>query len=590
MCRAVPPTLSAAVSVALPTLAPRGSGQARPPFGAGAVPGTADTVGYRRVSKGEQAEDWKSSLATQTAKLCALAERHGRLLDREHVFEDRFSGEDARDRPGFLALVRHCELHPRRRAAPGLLVVATHDRFGRFEDRDEAGYWRKRLRDAGWVVRYASADDTDDPNTRHILNAVNDSTAAQERTAIKTRAVDGARGAAARGHWLCEAPFGYRREARFEGRPSRVLDVGERKSDDCYVVLVPHAAEAEGVRWMFETYGAGGVSLESVAAEMARRFPDRLKWSKQALAGMLRNSTYLGMVIHGRRPHDKHERAETRVRPADRWVVRERAHAALVAPSVFAAVGGRLEANKRERARTEGGYPLSGLLVCSRCGEPYIGGGGKRGPADDPDYYRFYRDRGAERVRRGTEVTVRCPGRMGIVMRRDLEAMVLGALGETLGDPRVQAALAAALDARLGRRGEDLGSERARLEAALARVAGERARLVRAVARGTMTDDEAAPALAEARAEAADVEGRLVAVREAEGRAPSFAAERDRLLASARAFPELARTLPAPGVRELVATWLESGVVDQEARTITVVARLPAGPDGFLSSSTPGRG
>lgn len=65
----------------------------------------ADTIAYRRVSKGEQAAEWKASLRQQTEAVTALAEKLGRKLQPEHVWEDRFSGEDAESRKGFMDLV-----------------------------------------------------------------------------------------------------------------------------------------------------------------------------------------------------------------------------------------------------------------------------------------------------------------------------------------------------------------------------------------------------------------------------------------------------------------------------------------------------
>jgi hypothetical protein len=72
---------------------------------------------------------------------------------------------------------------------------------------------------------------------------------------------------------------------------------------------------------------------------------------------MLADQTYLGRVIWCRRPHDKHERKEIKIRPESEWVVRKNAHEPLITWEAFERVQARLAGN---RARTAGGGGCGG--------------------------------------------------------------------------------------------------------------------------------------------------------------------------------------------------------------------------------------
>ena len=359
------------------------------------LPG-ADCLGYVRVSKEDQATERKTSLEDQRAAIAARAAKLGRTLSPDNIFSDPgVSGGTAEDRPAFMSLVAYCEAHSRPGGAPGYVLVLNDSRWGRFTNAEEATYWRVRLERQGWRVRFAEGDETDDPVARGVLRAVHSSQATAYRDAIRANAKRGAAGAARRGLWQNEAPLGYRRRARDPATgQERTLEPGQRKSDSEEVRLTPGPkSERAVIRWMFDRYAAGGVSLGGLAHKLDRRFPGRA-WSKQTVRAVLRNPAYVGDVVWCRRPHDKEERRATWRRPQEAWIVAPDAHPALVARDLFFAVQHRLASNLRATRATAGGYPLSGLLNCAQCGKPYTGKGGSRGPENDPDRYRFYADSG----------------------------------------------------------------------------------------------------------------------------------------------------------------------------------------------------
>src|SRR5690606_11358704 len=82
-----------------------------------------------------------------------------------------------------------------------------------------------------------------------------------------------------------------------------------------------------------------------------------------------------------------------------------------------------LARNQRETSPTHG-YPLSGLVSCAVCGSAYIGGGGRKGPPEDPDRFRQYRDLGYARRC--------CPGKVGSFRAIDVEPFVVDAVASEL--------------------------------------------------------------------------------------------------------------------------------------------------------------
>jgi site-specific DNA recombinase len=204
-------------------------------------------------------------------------------------------------------------------------------------------------------------------------------------------------------------PYGYRAEyetVTLPGKPPKLVPVR----------LVPDGLKAEVIRWLFEQYAGGRVTLSDIVRELnargaapparnnrkrgrdGSRIPaDRLPppvWTKQAAVGILRNPVYTGCLAWNRRRRGKYHRlaagalakATRGLRDNDRgdWVVVEGAHTPLVTAEVFERVQDQLASNRGGRPRAAAkGYLLSGLLVCGHCGRTL------RGQADGENL--FYR-------------------------------------------------------------------------------------------------------------------------------------------------------------------------------------------------------
>ena len=545
----------------------------------------ANTIGYLRVSTEEQAKDEMSSLDEQRRAVAGLAERLGRSIGP--VFEDPgVSGATAEDRPGFMAMVAHCQAHPRSRSSRGCVLVLNDSRWGRFYDSEEAAYWRVELRRVGWDVRFAEGGETTDPLVEPLLRAVHGTQSTAYREAIRANAKRGARATAEQGYWQTEAPVGYRRQAYRSGQPSRMLGRGERKADDEKVRLTPGPEEErELIVWMFTEYASGRASL----GELSRRAREQLpvwKWSRQSIARILRNPAYVGNVVWCRRVHDKLEREEIgNVRDRSEWVIVQDAHPALISHSLFARVHTQLAVNRKTLRATHGGYPLSGLIRCAHCGEPYVGAGGPKGPPGDPDRYRFYRDRG------GVEPNVVCAGILGTLQRRLVEPQVLDVIGEVVAQPAVQELIAEEFDRALTSLEGSQRDQRTSLSRDVERLEGERRRIVQAIGRGVLTDADAAGELATLRNRIDTLTAQQDQLRFTDRRTKVLAKERKPLLEMAADFPAMAKRLSGSALRELLRPWLQDAVVNKVNRTLTLtIRRIPKAGMFLLLSPSPGRG
>jgi hypothetical protein len=187
-------------------------------------------------------------------------------------------------------------------------------------------------------------------------------------------------------------PYGYRAEYEAvcePGRPPKLVPVR----------LVPDGHKADVVRWLFERYASGTVTLMDLVRELNERGAppparptarkDRRglprRWTHQAVSAILRNPRYTGCVVWNRTSRGKYHglvagrpdapaRGGRRVNDRADWTVVEGRHEPLVSRETFDRVQDRLRANRGGGPRTSRrGYLLSGLLVCEHCGRTLRG-------------------------------------------------------------------------------------------------------------------------------------------------------------------------------------------------------------------------
>jgi DNA invertase Pin-like site-specific DNA recombinase len=533
-----------------------------------------DTLGYIRVSTEQQATEQKTSLADQRRLIADFATRIGRVLHLSAVYEDAgVSGATAEGRPAFMDMLRYCEANPRPSNSPGMIIVLNDSRLGRFTDPEEATHWRFVLKRLGWPVRFVDGDEVQDTFARGVIRFIGSAQASQYRADLRVRARRAAASHAALGRWQQEAPFGYRRLATAKDGATRVLAIGQRKAaDEVSRLTVGPKDEQEAVRWMFEKYAKGGISLGDLAREMVKRFPGKA-WSKQVCRAMLHNPAYVGDVVWCRRVTDKAERIERKVRDRSEWVVVSDAHPALISREVFETVQQRMESNKRETTATKGGYPLAGLIRCQQCGNHFAGGGGKKGPPGDVDRYRFYRDTG------NTKRIPECTPPMTTLRKRWIEGQVIDTVAKFVAHPHTQAVIRAEVIRAMSVARDSGREKRTQLERDRTQLLRQRKRLVDAIAAGTVTEFEAATNLAEVRSRLAAADAEVERLRFAERATTTIDTEVERLVKVAQDFPTQVKRLSGAALREVLRPWIADAVVDKEKRVLTLTLwRVPEAP------------
>lgn len=537
---------------------------------------TAVTFGYARVSTEQQAGETRTSLEDQRKAIDAVAAKLGRTIEH-HFIDAGASGANAEGRPAFMQLVDFCESHPRAATAPGVVLALNDSRWGRFENPEEASYWRVRLLRSGWSVRFAEGDDVGDGIGRMVMRTIGAAQASEYRENIRRNAIRGRRAAVAAGYWCGRAPFGFRRQVVFPADRARLLENGVRKAPDERVKLTPGPDdEVATVQWMFDTYGTRQLSMRALARALNVRVPRDGGWPIQTVHGMLANRTYLGEVMTGRYLGNGQHGSRRVERDRSTWLVTLDAHAPIVTSAQFAAVAQRLSTTDRDRHPIT--HLLTGLVTCATCGRHYAGGGigGRKG------YRRPY-----YRCSRGFDSRYRCPGGGGTILCERLDTAVVRALADVIASVPVQSAIERALDRDAAlERGRNVASERGQLERRRRQLVKRRARLIEAIETGVLSTAEVQERLTQLRTDADAISASIEQLRFATVAVTPTAIERERVLATASDFATLAARLTGPALRRLVEPWIERAVFDKHTRTLTlVIRRIPAAVSCAASAS-----
>lgn len=520
---------------------------------------TTVAIGYLRVSTERQATEDRTSLADQQAAITRKALALGVGIARWYRDEGA-SGATVEGRPAFSQMLADCLAAPRSARAPGLVLVLNDARFGRFPDPDEAAALRFRLKQAGWLVRFCEGDDSEDVTARSIMRALGSAQASEYRANLSRNSRRGRRGTALQGFWGTRAPIGYRRAVVQPAANARVLEAGQLKAPNERVKLVPHAEEAELVRWIFEQYADGHVSLGSLERKLLTRH-DGKRWSRGVLHQLLTNRAYVGDVVGGRRRADA---------TSDVYVA-EDAHPAIVSRELFDRVQRRLGTNaKAGRAVTAPNtHLLSSIMRCAQCGQFYTAGGTGgwiRGADGERVRVHHYLDNGSRPPRV-------CPGRMGTVSTHLADAAVLTTLARTIASPAIRNGIEAEVDRALSAGVGTAGESLAALRNAKKRAEQKRERLIATIADGVLLQSEAATQLERIRAELAELDARTQAARFSGRRAGAETAKRDALVQAALDFPKAIKKLTGAALRDSVHPWLESLTFDKSSRMIEMAIR-----------------
>jgi hypothetical protein len=170
-----------------------------------------------------------------------------------------------------------------------------------------------------------------------------------------------------------------------------------------------------------------------------------------------------------------------------------------------------------------------------------------------------------------------------------VEPMVLDAITQVVKQSKIKTLIEEEFDRVLSSMLESQAERRDVVEAERAGLKAERDRLVNAVARGTLTDEEVRVRMEHIRDRLEHLSTERQQLRFEGRRFSDFEAERARLMALAADFGTQAKRLSGQRLRDLVQPWLESAVFDKHKRRLTLTIRRVPGLRLCASLSSPGR-
>ena len=299
------------------------------------------------------------------------------------------------------------------------VICWDQDRFGRF-DSLEAGYWIKPFRDAGVTLVTVNEGPVNwNDFSGRLMYGIKQEGKHQFLRDLSRNTARGQISNAQQGY-LCgqAAPYGYDRMLIDEaGVHKQRVRNGEQfaKPRQWRVTLVP-SDDPERVataKWLFDTYANQDLGLRSLVNELNRRGipgPGGKSWWVGTVREMLRNETYVGDFVWGKRRIGKYHRvaggqikerdaserrpsgdAQVKDNPEEEWLVKRDAFPALVDRDTFARVQAKLEQRRgrttSHKSKNGDRYILTGLLFCGHCGAKMYGA--KRSRKKDGKTYQW---------------------------------------------------------------------------------------------------------------------------------------------------------------------------------------------------------
>jgi site-specific DNA recombinase len=552
------------------------------------IPDSTRCLCYVRVSTEDQARADCVSLDQQQQDCTRFALARG--YPAPWTIRDTQSGRSL-TRPGFVALQRFCQSHPRPATARGLVVAWDSSRWGRFHQRPSlARTIEDQLWLAGWDLEFVKQPSTG-TDADAYLRLAGGQASAEESRRIASRASMGMVSQARAGCWQGRPPFAFARVARAMATGTeRTLAPYEQAAKGERVRLVPgNPGHVRTVREIFRRFVAGA-SRKAIADALNATHTPRTPgpwtiypnpgnvtwWTPSTVKAILTNAAYVGDVVFNRLA-PKDDQGHRPTREAGAWIVTHGAHPALIERATWEAAQRRLTPRGLHRPEASP-YLLTGMVTCTTCGNLVTGGGGSRAKAPDPSRFMFYRCRGAVRY------PATCTDPILTVNKNFLEDAVLRAVTRHVERAVRSSRWAKALNAALGTPTEERPAptrdERHRLLT-------QRDRIVDFIADGKVTKVQA-----KARLDA--IEEALAALDQQPEPAPSprpSKAQREQLRQAALNFgARLAAASPATA-RELLAQWVEGITVNKADRTACLIVRtLPAGCFSLDSPAGPGAG
>lgn len=306
---------------------------------------------YLRKSRMEEGMETEEVLRRHRLGLIECARYHG--LDIVEYYPEVVSGESLYARPQMLRLLEDVEA-----GRYDAVLCMDLDRLSRGRMKDQ-GIILDAFRESGTLIVtpdkvYDLADEIDDE-----LAEFKTFMSRREYKIINKRLRRGLRRSIQEGCYMANAPYGYKK-ATIDRRPT--LEINE--------------PEAKFVRIMYQMY-ADGFGCQSIASQinaMGARPHRSAAFSRNSVAQILRNPTYIGKIVWDQKTHIKknsrgNQKHITIYNPREKWTVTDGLHPPIIEREVYEKVQS-IMAGRYQPARNDGTVksPLAGLVKCANCG------------------------------------------------------------------------------------------------------------------------------------------------------------------------------------------------------------------------------
>ena len=310
---------------------------------------------YIRLSREDDNDGPSESVSNQQALLTQYAAEHHMDVYDTYI-DDGWSGGNF-DRPAFQRLLRDIESKK-----VGIVITKDLSRLGR--DYILTGHYLERYFPEH-RVRYISlldgidtALDTSANDITPFRAIMNDMYAKDISRKIRSVKQDKQR----KGKFIGpKAPYGYRKDPCDRNR----LVIDDRAADIVRRIF-SLAAEGESCRAIAQNLNAEGVPTPSAYAGLNSA---AAHWSSERISELLKNETYLGHMVQGRRKKLSYKSSKNISLDPQDWIIVENTHEAIIDHRTFQLVRDLLENRRHTRCRTYT-HPLSGLIFCHECGHP----------------------------------------------------------------------------------------------------------------------------------------------------------------------------------------------------------------------------
>lgn len=306
---------------------------------------------YLRKSRKEEGMETDEVLRRHRQGLDECAQRHG--LDIVDYYPEVVSGESLYARPQMLRLLEDVEA-----GRFDAVLCMDLDRLSRGRMKDQ-GIILDAFKDSGTLIVtpekvYDLADEIDDE-----LAEFKTFMSRREYKIINRRLRRGLQRTIQDGGYVANAPFGYRK-VTIDRRPT--LEIYE--------------PEAKFVHIMYDMYanGYGCTSIASQVNAMGARPHRSAAFSRNSIAKILRNPTYIGKIVWDQKTHIKkntkgNQKHITIYNPPEKWTITDGLHPPIIEKEVYDKVQ-EIMAGRYRPAFHDGTIksPLAGLVKCANCG------------------------------------------------------------------------------------------------------------------------------------------------------------------------------------------------------------------------------